>query len=629
MEKPEEALGIPESRADTAVFEEDNTGLEVDASSVAERIRIELLDPYAISKKYNAGGRTAMAREVKLHRQTERSLHTTITQYENDYELLQEKWSALSDEQAITTQALADRTNTVLARIKALVSLEDSTSVALQKEIDEATKELETLRSRLTETKGALLKLEGTRRNLPKSRELLEAYYEKMETIPLTPEEKRELLRPDVLAELSTEEYLALWRRLNPYFLSHVTRQGFRDHNAMVYHSAGLEAFHTGLTDVLGDKKMLRPPIAAHENGLRARDEETVRRFLEPWVLQAENETEAKERLNARLTRTWATAPKYPDETAVHFAAQIVANDYYGGESGNEVFFLYPSDVLASQYDFAFNGREHVFTQPQSETKWNDVFVWPSQLDDAGIPVDAGMVFLPEKTAVDPETGSKYASRMQAVDGEEKRVMIEDDHMVNIFVEWAQQLHDHSPVIEAYRQYRETEGSVSHTEREKTCFEVFKTEIMQLGFSSDAATAITDQLFSSMDGISQYEYGGKIGFGETKREAALNQLKSANANWKLAEQTVPAKEYWERYFATHPEQKPKHIVYYNGDPTSTIYRMQQTSGIGAADTSRSEGDLLGFEDHHVEDMLHDPRARAGYDSLLAMGLKIIEEQYGA
>jgi len=47
---------------------------------------------------------------------------------------------------------------------------------------------------------------------------LLEAYYEKMATQPLSKEEKRELLRPEVLASLTTEEYIVLWKRLNPYF---------------------------------------------------------------------------------------------------------------------------------------------------------------------------------------------------------------------------------------------------------------------------------------------------------------------------------------------------------------------------------------------------------------------------
>src|SRR6185503_4609999 len=97
----------------------------------------------------------------------------------------------------------------------------------------------------------------------------------------------------------------------------------------------------------------------------------------------------------------------YPDKIAVHFAAQMVADQFYGGERNNEVFFVYPSDFIASQHEYAFNGWEKDFTKPQSETKWNDVFVWPSNLENPGISVDAGLVFLPDHTPVDPETGSK------------------------------------------------------------------------------------------------------------------------------------------------------------------------------------------------------------------------------
>ncbi|OGZ97328.1 MAG: hypothetical protein A3B34_02455 [Candidatus Sungbacteria bacterium RIFCSPLOWO2_01_FULL_54_21] len=150
---------------------------------------------------------------------------------------------------------------------------------------------------------------------------------------------------------------------------------------------------------------------------------------------------------------------------------------------------------------------------------------------------------------------------------------------------------------------------------------------MKLGFCEEAAMNITNRLFSSMDGIYQFEHDGFIGFGDSKEDAALRQLKAANANWKLAENSILSKEYWERYFAQHPEQRPKHLIFYDGDPTSAIHKLQQGNNIGRADVSTDEGKLLGFDDRHITDIREDPRAKVGYDELVETAHRIITEHY--
>lgn len=601
--------------------------VEVVAQTI-EQIKRTLLDPHTISQKYDIEGRQTVETkisEVKTRAATVGEGITGKTESLGQKEQRARELDALKAEKVL---ALEQRLETVVARLKKLFRIKDKNATEVRTEIGTMEAEIEELTSQAFVLRSELEKLAQEQAGLPDPEKMLEAYYSKMETMPLSNEEKRELLRPEVLAELSTEEYIALWRRLNPHFLSHVTRQGFRDHNAMVYHSAGLQEFHDGLTSVLRDQKLLRPPMAVRD-GLLARDEASIRKFLEDWALQAENEEEAKKRLNAQLNHSLATAPNYPDKTAVHFAAQIVADGYYGGESNNEVFFLYPSDVLASQHDYAFNGAEKDFTEPQSETKWNDVFVWPATLDNPGIPVDAGVVFLPENTPVDPKTGSKYASEVKTVNGEEKRVMVEDEKLVSAFVEWAENLTDESPVIQAYKKYNESRNDYwsSREDRQRECFDVFRDEIMKLGFDEDTAMDITYSLFSSVDGINQYQYTGAIGFGESKKEAALSKLRQASANWKRAANTVTAKEYWEAYFEQHPDQKPKHLVFYSGTPTTAIHEFQTRHNIGQADTSEKDGDLLGFDDRHVRDMNKDLRANRGYDELVATAHRMIEEHY--
>ena len=402
-------------------------------SQKIEQVKKELTNPRVISKKHDQEGRNETARTILEARTSAKITKERILGSEKKGQGVAETATNLYQQERQKAAELAQRLESVLVRLKNTVGLGDKQAVALQIDIDTLKAERDALAVQSLVIEEELKGLRQRQAEIPDPKKLLEAYYEKKTTQPLTNEEKRELLKPEVLASLSTQEYIALWRRLNPYFLSHVTREGFRDHNAMVYHSVGMKEFHNGFSRVVDDQKMLRPPLALH--GLPTRDEATVKNYLNGWVLQAENEDEARQRLSDLLIFHLADAPKYPDETAVHFAAQLVADHYYGGESGNEVFFIYPTDVLASQYNFAFNGWEKDFTKPQSETKWNDVFVWPQTLDNPGISLDSGFVFLPELTPVDRQTGSKYASEVKVVNGQEKRVMVEDTKLVSSFIE--------------------------------------------------------------------------------------------------------------------------------------------------------------------------------------------------
>ena len=451
---------------------------------------------------------------------------------------------------------------------------------------------------------------------------------EKVKAIPLSNEEKRRFLKPEILAKLSPEEYIALWRRLNPYFLSHVTRQGFRDHNAMIYHSAGMEQFHRGFLNVLEDQKLLRPPIAVNHPRLKSRDETDVREFLEDYVLKAENQKDAMRRLDIQLNNSLANAPKYPDKTSIHFATETVLDGYYGGESDNEIFFLFPSDFIASQHEFSFGGWEKDFTKPQSEGKWNDVFVWPSSLDNPGISVDAGVVFLPENTMVDPETGSKYASEVRNVDGKDQRVMIEDESLASEFVDWATGLNENSAVVAMFREYSKI-SQHSRTEKEYVLRKLegnILNEMLQLGFSKDSAIVLADRLIGRLHIFIDL---GRLDWDDiTPKEAALRTLRSANANWKIPENPVKAKEYWEKYFKKNLDQKPKHIVYYSGHPYAAIKEWRQNNGIVIRDGATSDDKLLGFDDHFIADMEKDPRAYRGYNELLQTAQKIISENYG-
>lgn len=336
-------------------------------STNVAQLKSDLVNPKAISKKHDPLRRSALAGAILQTKREGRSIRDNLTAKEQEREGLVSQFDDTYLQEQQTARDLAQRQSEIMYRIKSKLGISDAKASQLTAQIHTLQTNRFNYSDQAAKAADEAIDLKEQQAKIPDPREMLEAYYEKMKTQPLTNKEKRELLVPEILANLTTDEYIALWRRLNPYFLSHVTRQGFRDHNAMVYHSGGLQDFHNGFVEVVEDEKIIRPPFALR--GLKTRDQASIQAYLDDWVLKAANQEEAQERFDALLHRTIAQAPNYPDKTAVHFAAQVVASDYYGGENDNEVLFLYPTDVIASQYNFAFNGWGKDFTHPQNERK--------------------------------------------------------------------------------------------------------------------------------------------------------------------------------------------------------------------------------------------------------------------
>ena len=552
--------------------------VSVQAEPSISEVKKELFDPRAISKKNDQEGRNKLAAELREKRQERDALHQDM---------------------ATTQTELGDRQSNLLVKLKTKLNIPDK-----------QTQELE----------AAKLEQSVKDESLPDTRKMVDAYYEKIAETPLTNQEKRDLLKPEVLAQLSTDEYVALWKRLNPHFLTHVTRQGFRDHTGndiMVMHTGGLEEFVNGFVGVMQNGKSLVPVLTME--GVTQANEVDIEMYLSRHVLQKENREDAENVFKSIFVYDReGMAPYYPDKSAMHFAAQKVSDRYYGGEGDNEVFFVYPSDVVASQNSFAFHGREKDFTRPQSEVKWNDVFVWPNKENGNGIAVDSGMVFLPEFTPVDSTTGSKYSSEIKTVDGKEQRVMTEDKDLVEKFIAWANDLGEDSDAIKRSRELSEERNYFKRQGMSSSYDSFCLQEIEQLGFSEDAALQLVDGFKSK---IYMKTIGGEVDFEEL--------IKGSSARFKRAENTVPAKRYWEDFFSKNPDLRPKHIIYYDGDPTNAVYKFQQENNIGSANTSKVDGQLLGFDDHHVTDMTNDARANVGHQELVDLGKKIIAEHYAS
>lgn len=537
----------------------EETSLEVKSSKITSEIQPqakEIIDPRIISKRHDSKERD--------------SISTAAWQARGERRKLGEKISGLEDE-----------INSPIFRLRQILGIG-------KRSTDEKAKKLEVLREQL--------------KDMPEGEDLIEAYYERIQTTPLTKEEKKQFLRPEILASLSMEEYIILWRRLNPYFVTHVTRQGFRDNYVTLMHDAGAGEFHNNFINSMADKGMLRPPLAL--KGLDKRDKETIRNFLtKGGVFSEESRKEAMNRVYSMISWRMARAPAYPDKTAVHFVVNNVGDILYGAETNNEVFYVFPADYAASQYSFDFNHHRLGF-----DTDWmdenNDCFIWPSSLEDPGILINSGIVFLPGEMPVDPNTGSKYASETRRIGGQVKRVRIKDTGLTKAFVHWG--LTNESRFKELIRSGNPYDFSV---------------ELQKVGFCKDASDSIINLLFDLPPLNILVAISGRL------TEKSLQMIASeSKAMWKRPEITIFAREYWESLFVKNPNLRPKHVHYYSGNPHAAVGKFLRESRI----YFRGEGEdgrYLGFDDNHSSMYEKDSNAMLGYEELVQTAEELVDDYF--
>ena len=477
-----------------------------------------------------------------------------------------------------------------------------------------------------------------------------EAHETAPETLP-TPEEKEKSLTFENLSQLSTAEYLEKWRTLNPFFVTHVTRQGIRDHNSMIYHSAGMGEFQNGFKNIVESGKNLQSPAEIRYGIGKNFTEDDVAKFLDQELF-SDKDTDIH-RYSAEslvdslpLNASMGAADTWADKQAIHFAQHTVLNETYGGENGNEAFFVFPTDVIASQCRFGghMHDKDLTTAQTQYERKWNDLFVWEDS--SRSIPIDAGLTFLPNSQPVDRETGSKYATEEITTDsGETVRVPVKDEKVIQAFSDCMKSFTPDSKEMQFY------DENGNHN------IEPLVSKLAATGIAS------VEDIRKLLAGGSEYsfrnfaengDFGNVYLYGEereAKSKAEIqemsieNWLRDHNLGLKLAENPVPASEYWEKYFTEHPEAKPAHIIYYDGDPTKAVTDLLAKNGIleetysysredrdhtqnftGTGDSVERDGKLLGFESHYVENMEEDADIQAEHKRFNEIAKRVIEEK---
>jgi len=211
-------------------------------------------------------------------------------------------------------------------------------------------------------------------------------------------------------------------------------------------------------------------------------------------------------------------------------------------------------------------------------------------------------------------------------------VIIEGRQLILDFVHCAQQLRTEHPLVRAYQTYKQAQKDYYSTpvtnrpfhypvEQEqcpkRICLDLLIDELQTIEFQDNVARDLSTYVFHKLD-------SNLLPRWKTSKEKIQETLQTARAHWKHTENAIPAKEYWEKFSSENPNLKPKHVWYYDIDPTTTVYEFLRQNNIGRADTSETESPLLGFDDNHVLDIEKDQRANVGHDNLVRITQRIIE-----
>jgi hypothetical protein len=226
--------------------------------------------------------------------------------------------------------------------------------------------------------------------------------------------------------------------------------------------------------------------------------------------------------------------------------------------------------MIASQYEFSGDLSK--------AGNNNDQFVWPDI--EKGLPLNAGLAFIPEDAKVDRESGSKYY-----LDQNKKTLPSEG---INEILK--ARFGEKSGFVQNLVREAEKADALEPDEQIKKIQEVFKDYGVQ---NMDSAKCLTDKNL-------RRKLVEAWGTEDEKSKYAEILTKHFQDNglspYKLAENSVSSQQYWEEYFQKHPESKPKHIVFYSGgDPTKALNDWRIKNGI----MKRSGESNLGFSENEV------------------------------
>ncbi|MFM2383795.1 MAG: hypothetical protein RIQ72_367 [Candidatus Parcubacteria bacterium] len=399
------------------------------------------------------------------------------------------------------------------------------------------------------------------------SKKKIEDFYsrqmEKWKTSPYDASDIEKYFNKEYLSGLSIEDYQVLLGRFSSGMVTHVTRQGIRDHIGMMEHSVGVGKVWNGFKELIKEHEL------KHNLDLRITEEDKEAAIARYFDLAG---TETKEEALSKLNRFVGLeyqhhAGSFIDFHSLHFAVKSVGDAFYGGESGNEIFIAYPSYMMAANH---FHRRDpHT---PAVGVNYNDVWVYVAE--DDSMPVDAGVVFIPKNAAVNPEHGSRYeiGEGNEAIPDLEKIKKIAGIIKMPEFIEFGVKLQEKiGEMPDGFSTYKKIHLETYEKEWNSEMDELLNTlRSMFQGITEEDIDIIMDYVF-----LDQINRVNSEGLDREIEDVIEVRLMKMGIYYKSSSTTVTSQEYWEKYFNTHPTHRPSKIVYYEGgNPTQALHDWQ-------------------------------------------------------
>jgi len=303
----------------------------------------------------------------------------------------------------------------------------------------------------------------------------------------------------------------------------------------------------------------------------------------------------------SKFEHNTSTSDAFADSNAVHLASESVMDGMYGSERGNEIFIAYPSAYVASQLHY---GGDSTLDRGGADAR-NDKLIYTK--DHQGMPLDAGLVFIPEDAQIDPKTGSRYKM-------DEHGAPIVPTQRTN---EVLAARFEKSGFVQAFVQRLPFQMDSAQKE-DKVAFA--EAAFNKFGITDpEAQKALLDPIFiNELADIWGTE--GENGKYEEKLTKYFHE--NAENPYELAEETVPSHEYWEKYFKENPGERPSKIVYYSGgDPSRALNKWREKNKI----TKRTKDPTYGFPDNKVE--ASSEKANFVKDRFSSLALRVIDDRF--
>jgi hypothetical protein len=427
---------------------------------------------------------------------------------------------------------------------------------------------LKDLEARLAEVAG-----EKKEDLIKKTQEQFEAELAKvLEESPLTPEEQEKYLSEEAMSAMNLEDYLILLQRLSGNFVTHVTRQGVREQSFM-YHSQGLGEFTNSFVDVLRSGK-LQSMLSSSESGPVS--------FTDKWLLQmigyyqdekGMSEEDVVEQiwdnmLKSEFTDRGANMPA--DKSSVHFAANDILSGLYGAERNYDIYFYYPSEFIAYNYNhYRRNGPGFDSTLGEDQ-QYNDIGVWN---EGRGMPIDAGLVCIPEDVPVNPETGSQYEL------GADKKPSPNPEMVKHL--EWIKQ--NESEAINLVKELQE----LKKKEKGHAVPDNARELGTRLGFTSD-------EVFKQF-------WDSEVYYGNLPETTVRWAYEKTNNSLLRSREIVSSKDYWNSFFDKNPEMRPSKVLFYERNRKFVTHGVSEKSNpykdLSGKGRFTKVGDLPNYDDY--------------------------------